>query len=408
MHMGESNQPDVPTNDRAPKSLQWWLCVANACVALCFYITTAHLGVGHRGDLGRMWMAGRLVAEGQGESLYDPVQQEATLRLYLDKDTIQDLHQKGIGWLTYPPVQGILYAPLGATSPAAAQWWMVQISLCAVILAAFGMSRATSGVVPASIVVLTLLFQPAFFCNVGSGQNATVTLAIVVVGWSLLQRDRSVLAGAVLGLLAYKPTWGLAVCWIPMVTGHPRAYLGMFASGMFLVIASIAICGAHVWAEWFEIARQVEVGYASHGDWVWARRDLVGLLEHGFGKVSSIVSWGITTCVVLLTALALHQRSGKSSERIQGSLLFCGVVLSCTKFMYYDILMATPAFLLAWSEWKQLTRARAFVLTILSSLFFGAFLFAYDTWPLCLPLETAATLGLWMWCIWLLMKRQAF
>ena len=404
---GESIQPDVTANDRAPKSLRWWLLIANVCVGLCIYIITAHLTVGHRGDLGRMWMAGRLVAEGRGASLYDPVQQEAALRTYLDEDTIEGLHMSGIGWLTYPPVQGILYAPFGATSPSSAQWWMVQISLCAVIIAAIGMSRVPSGGVPASVVVLTLLFQPAFFSNVGSGQNATVTLAIIVVGWSLLLRDRAVLAGAVWGLLAYKPTWGLAVCWIPIVTGYPKAYLGMFASGMVLVITSIAICGAHAWAEWFEIARQVEAGYASNSDWVWARRDLVGLLQHIFGGVSPIVSWGISAIVVLVTALVHNKRSCDISGRIQGSLLFCGVVLSCTKFMYYDILMATPAFLLAWSEWKQLTRAPALLLVILSSLFFGAFLIGYGAWPFCLPLETAATLGLWLWCIWLVMNRQA-
>ena len=123
--------------------------------------------------------------------------------------------------------------------------------------------------------------------------------------------------------------------------------------------------------------------------------------------VSPVVSWAFSAILVLITALILNKRSSDISGRFEGSLIFCAIVLSCTKFMYYDILMATPAFLLAWSEWKQLTRSSAVVLTLLSSLFFGAFLFAYNTWPLCLPLETAATLGLWLWSIWLLKNRQA-
>ena len=201
--MGEPIEPNVATSTSDPKSLGWWLLVANACCALCIYSISAGQTVGHRGDLGRMWIAGRFVAEGRGASLYDPVQQEAALRPYLDDDNIAGLHMKGIGWLTYPPVQGVLYAPLGATSPAAAQWWMVQISLCAVVVAAFGLSRIHSHGVSASVAILTLLLQPAFFSNVASGQNATVTLAIIVVGWGLLLRDRAILAGAVWGLLAY-------------------------------------------------------------------------------------------------------------------------------------------------------------------------------------------------------------
>ena len=407
LSMGEPIEPDVITSTSNPKSLGWWLLVANACCALCFYSISAGQTVGHRGDLGRMWIAGRIVAEGKGASLYDPVQQETALRPYLDDDNIAGLHMKGIGWLTYPPIQGVLYAPLGATSPAAAQWWMVQISLCAVVVAAIGLSRIHSHGVSASVAILTLLLQPAFFSNVASGQNATVTLAIIVVGWGLLLRDRAILAGAVWGLLAYKPTWALAVCWIPMATRHPKAYFGMFASGMFLVITSMALCGFQAWIDWFEIARKVEAGYASNPDWVWARRDLTGLIEHLWGVVSPVVSWAFSAILVLITALILNKRSSDISGRIEGSLLFCGVALSCSKFMYYDILMATPAFLLAWSEWKQLTRSSAVVLTLLSSLFFGAFLFAYNTWPLCLPLETAATLGLWLWSIWLLKNRQA-
>ena len=405
--MGVSIEPNVTSPPSDSKSLGWWLLVANASCVLCFYSFTAGQTAGHRGDLGRMWIAGHLVPEGRGASLYDTAQQEAALRPHLDNDTIAGLHMKGIGWLTYPPVQGLLYAPLGATSPASAQWWMVQISLCAVVVAAFGLSRTRNNHVSASVTVLTLLLQPAFLGNVASGQNATVTLAIIVVGWTFLLRDKTVLAGAVWGLLAFKPTWSLAVCWIPIATRHPRAYLGMFASGMFLVMASIAVCGPQAWIDWFEIARKVEAGYASNPDWRWARRDLVGLLEHVVGTLSPIVSWAVSGIVVVMTALILNKRASDIQGRLEGSLLFGGIVLSCTKFMYYDILMATPAFLLAWSEWPRLTRTSRSVLFILSSLFFGAFLLGNGAWPLCLPLETAATLGLWLWCIGLLLHGRS-
>ena len=366
----------------------------------------AHLTDGHTKDFGVQWMAGRIVAEGQGRLLYDPDQQEVVLRKQHDQDVVDDMHIDVIGgWLTYPPVQAVLYAPFGILSPPVAQWWMVQLSLGAVIATALALRRSISGGVPVSVAILTLLLQPAFFSNVAIGQNAAVTLAIIVVGWSLLVQGKDVSAGLVWGLLAFKPTWGLAICWVPLVTKHPKAYWGLMTSGLFLVMVSIVVCGGDAWGNWLEIARKIETGYSLEPKWVWMRRDLVGLVQHIFGQCSQLVSWGISGLVVLVTAVTLRKSSASVSNGIGGSLLFSAIVLTCPKFMYYDVLIATPAFLLAFSEWKNLTRTAVIVLVILATAFFWAFAFDFGAWPRSWPLETASTLGLWLWSIALLLMR---
>ena len=51
------------------------------------------------------------------------------------------------------------------------------------------------------------MLSPAALFDVGTGQNAFLTTAILVAGFGLLPR-RPILAGIVLGLLSYKPQSG--------------------------------------------------------------------------------------------------------------------------------------------------------------------------------------------------------
>ena len=397
---------DTSASLAGANSVRWLLIAGGAWAALCFYMMTAHLTDGHTKDFGVQWMAGRIVADGQGRRLYDPDYQEGVLRKQHDQPVVDKMQIKVIGgWLSYPPVQAILYTPLGILSPSAAQWWIVQLSLGAVIVTALALSRSINGAVPASVAILTLLLQPAFFSNIALGQNAAVTLAIIVVGWCLLVHGKDVSAGLVWGLLAFKPTWGLAICWVPLVTKHPKAYWGLMTSGLFLVMLSIVVCGGDAWGNWLEIARKIETGYSLDPTWVWMRRDLVGLGQHIFGQFSPLVSWGVSGMVALVTAVTLRKSSASVSGGLGGSLLFSAIVLTCPKFIYYDVLMATPAFLLAFSEWKTRTRTAGIVLMILAIGFFGAFAFDFGAWPLCWPLETASTLGLWLWSIALILMR---
>ena len=62
------------------------------------------------------------------------------------------------------------------------------------------------------------------------GQNAQFTLLILVWGWCLAAKGHELRAGAVWGLLAFKPVWAVAFLLVPIVLRRWRMLFGMVAA----------------------------------------------------------------------------------------------------------------------------------------------------------------------------------
>ena len=251
-----------------------------------------------------------------------------------------------------------------------------------------------------SAAVLSVLVQPAFFCNVGLGQNAAITLALIIGGWSLSKQGHPLAAGLVWGFLAYKPTWGIAVCWIPLVVGQPRAYVGMFLSAGALSLLTLPVCGVGAWISWFEVGHRVEAGYADALKWEWFRRDLTGLINQVFGATHPVWGWIAMASVVAVTAVVWRRSASNPLRPARDAVILSAIVLTCPRFMYYDILMATPAMVVALSGWKDLAKGARKVLLALILAYFAAWPLGFDVWPWFWPVETASILGVWLWCLW--------
>ncbi len=97
--------------------------------------------------------------------------------------------------------------------------------------------------------LLPLLAFPAVIWTVGLGQNALLTAAIFGAGLLLLER-RPTMAGAVLGLLCYKPHFGLLLPVAFLAGGYGRAMLGAVLSVTALVVLSAAVFGWSIWHDY--------------------------------------------------------------------------------------------------------------------------------------------------------------
>lgn len=372
-----------------------------AVAAVTFYAVTAHHTRGHEADFGKQWLAARLVVTGQGRQLYDLDRQRAEMRKHYSERIIDLLWVPGIGIPTYPPVQALLYAPLGALSPSRAQWVVVQISLLAVVLTGLCVRRMTAGAISCSAVVLAILLLPAFLFTVGLGQNSAVSLAIVAGGWSLLGTGRGFWAGALWGLLVYKPPWLLAVAWVPAVVARPRAYVGLALTSAVLITATLPFCGVESWIAWVELGERIESGYGSLPKWIWYRRDLTGLVRHTVSDDHAVLLGGIGIAgIVLVTTWTWRRGSGQfQTAGARAAAVVSAVVLTCPRFMFYDITLAALPSFLALSDWKQLGRlSRACLVGMLAAIWGGPLL-GYGTWPWFWPVETAGLVGLWIWSV---------
>ena len=379
-----------------------------ALAAVGFYVGTAHLTRGHEADFGKQWLAARLVATGQGRQLFDlGVQREELEKNYTPEAIDHGIWREGIGGPTYPPTFAVVFAPLGRLSPAAAQWAIVQISVLLVIVSARTLSRLTAGRISAEAATLATLCLPSFFLAVGVGQNSAISLAVFVIGFALLAERRDFAAGLVWGLFAIKPTWGLAIAWIPVVTLRPRAYLGMATSASALVVLTIPICGIHSWFDWLAVAGQTERYYQMLPRWTALSRDLPGLLrriEHG--SWVEFAGWVVVGLVIVATARTWwwrRQTSESSTSEMTGPravALLAAAVLSCPRFMFYDMTLAVVPFLVALAGWSEMRRGARWVVASLCGLMWVGTGFSYvSSAMLGIPLDTLALLLLWLWSV---------
>jgi hypothetical protein len=282
-----------------------------------------------------------------------------------------------VGGPLYPPVNALYYAPLGALSPQVAYRTFQVFGLLLGFLAALGLSQLSERRIWWPVAVVALMIYPGFGSNLKLGQNAVVSLTILVWGWGLLARGRQLAGGLAWGLLAFKPVWAAAFFLVPLLTGRWRMCLGMIASGSALVAFTLPLVGWHSWLHWLEIGRDAAKLYNVDHNWVFLSRDLWGIprrflldfnlpsserdvpltscfgisLER-YGLRLSVAGWiGVALLATAGGLLALAALVGRrQAKRVTGppaAFLLLGAWLCCFHFMYYDVLLtALPVFLL--------------------------------------------------------------
>jgi Glycosyltransferase family 87 len=376
-----------------------------AILAIGFYAGTAHLTRGYEADFGKQWLAARLVISGHGRQLFDLTTQRDELERNYGQDVIdRGIWRDGIGGPSYPPPLAILLAPLGWLSPRWAAWAMVELSIVAVVVSSGLLQRLTRDRIHWEVATLAILTMPSFFLAMGVGQNSALSLLILVSGLALLASHNCIWAGVVLGLFVYKPTWGFAICWIPAVIGRPRVYLGMITTTLVLVTISLPICGIESWWNWLRVARQTEVFYQTIPRWTALSRDLPGLLRRVEpGSHIELAGWCIVLTVVAVTAWTWKRIARRDAIQFGNpatTALLAGVILSCPRFMFYDMTLAVVPFLLALADWQRTGRVDRWILGILAGvLWLGTAIEYTRSSMLGPPIDTVAVIGLWLWSI---------
>jgi arabinofuranan 3-O-arabinosyltransferase len=212
------------------------ICLLGATLALGYLaaLITAWLG-GHflldgdgrpiANDFVNVWAAGRLALDGNPAAAYD-----WTLHKAAEVGAVGYDFPNYYGW-HYPPPFLFVAAAL-ATLPylvAALVWLVVTLAAYAVTLGGILGNRAG---------VLLALGFPAALWNVTAEQNGFLTATLIGGTLGLLERHPA-LAGLCLGLLSYKPQFGLL---FPIVLIADRRWLT-------IVVAALTV-GALAMASW--------------------------------------------------------------------------------------------------------------------------------------------------------------
>jgi alpha-1,2-mannosyltransferase len=157
----------------------------------------------------------------------------------------------------YPPTFLLLFLPFGMLPPA--------VSLAVFLLSGFIVLLAAASFYvgrgqPRWIVLFSLVLCPAVPFNVMTGQNAFFTGALLVGGFGLIGRF-PVLAGALLGILTFKPQLWLMVPVALLAARQWRAIAGAAASALILALVSLVVFGPDIWRAWLGLMTGTDEAY---------------------------------------------------------------------------------------------------------------------------------------------------
>src|SRR6185369_16944888 len=189
------------------------------------------------------------------------------------------------------------------------------------------------------------LATPAAFVNAYNGQNGCWTAALLGGGLCLLERRPGV-AGALFGLLIYKPQLGLLIP-LALIAGRQwRALASASVTAVLLIALSLALVGPAVWADYLHHADLLRRMAIEHGAGVWHRTISVFVLTRHLGAdvaAAYTVQALVAASAAAIVALAWWR---DAPANMRYTLLVLGTFLATPYVQDYDLVVG--AFVVVW------------------------------------------------------------
>jgi glycosyl transferase family 87 len=323
---------DIRTS-RPVELIGFGLCVANAVYLLASFVLGSWLidpaGHGIPTDFVNVWAAGRLVLDGQPSAAYDWTVHKAV------EDAIIGYPFDGYyAWLYPPPF--LFVAALLATLPFAA----AQAAWSFATFPAYVIAIRT--IVGDRIGLLLACAFPAILSNFMVGQNGFVSAALLGGALFFIER-RPVLAGCFLGLLTYKPQFGLLFPLVLIASGHWRVFWTAAVVGVLLNATSWAAFGTSTWIAFFHSLPMASQAILTEGQADWHKlQSLFGIVRSLGG--SEAFAWSLQCGLIVVIAILLCAMwRSRISFDLKAAALATGALLSTPYLYLYDyVTLAVP------------------------------------------------------------------
>lgn len=280
-------------------------------------------------DFSNVWSAGQMARTGRPAEAFDPALHYAEQQaIFADKKI------PFYGW-HYPPFF-LIVAALLAFVPYTLSWlvWMAATMPLYILV----MRRIIAG---GTALLATVAF-PAVFINFTHGQNGFLTAALA--GGALLALRRSEwLAGVLIGLLAYKPQFGLLIPIALAAGGYWRAFTSATATVLGLILLSLAVFGSDVWIGFFEHSAFTRTVVLEAGNTGWEKIQSVFSALRMWGAPVAVAYAGQGLVVLALAgSVAWLWRSNAAFELKAAGLMIAS--LAATPYLLdYDLVVMAPA-----------------------------------------------------------------
>jgi len=382
---------------RCPPSLRKRLWLGGGAVGL-FLLTLVVAGplFDCSGDAGKIglgydflpaYVAGHFARTGEFAKMYDRVAFSEMQAKVIREAELEMDGRYGAG--LNPPHFALLFAPLSALPyrTAAGVWLGINVALLAASMVLLARMLPAEGSLRGLVPLLLMASMP--FCQaMGHQQNTFLSLLLLTAAVSCWRAGLPFAAGAVTGLLFYKPQLGAVIALVLVADQGRRALLGLGLTGVVTLLFTVLLMPGALGEYLHTLPLNVDWIQNQH-QYNWGRQvTFLGfwrLLLQGRepGPVMLVVRllW-IACALVVAAALAVaFRRSRRAGARHAPDALIAASV-ACTPlllpyFMDYDLLLlAVTAVLMAAHVIRQggMSRAERWALRAWVALDLWAFL----------------------------------
>jgi hypothetical protein len=292
----------------------------------------------------------------------------------------------------YPPVFLLLVLPF-TKLPVAWSLFLSQLAQFAVLAWALRRLMPDKSYL---FFLIAVLLCPSVSNTVLAGSNAVLVTALIVGGFALMD-SKPFLAGALLGVVIFKPQFFPLLPLALMALQQSRALAGMIASIALLVLASVGLFGTQLWQDWINVYLHPQLVAGVNGtDWGHSWDESVSTCAALLGAPR----WLATVAQMLAGAAAIVAVWWAFQTRHPARLavLLCAVVLASPHVSNYDLLMPGVGALL----WLRTLPADTRPLTLILPL--GVWMAALYNPPRVMPLGLVTPLLL-LGLIWAFFRR---
>lgn len=294
-------------------------------------------------DFSDIYAAGRFIAQGHAAAAYDPARQHGEEQAIFGEAT------PFYGW-HYPPFFLLVAAPLGHLPylSALALWQAASFALYLAAMALLMRRLPLSGLRTRDWLLFAIAF-PAVFVNLTHGHNGFLTAALMTFALALLD-ERPLIAGLCIGLLVYKPQFGILIPLVLAATGRWRTFASATVTVLALAALVTALFGVDIWSAFLA---------STH----FTRTEVLEQGGTGFWKIQSVFAavrlWGgpvplayIVQGVVTLTVAVLLTRLWRSNAPFarKAAALPIAAILATPYSLDYDMMVLAPSIALLASD----------------------------------------------------------
>src|SRR6202163_1477004 len=280
-------------------------------------------------DFSNVYAAGSVTWQGRPAEAYEPALQHAA-----EKAVFGGREVPFYGW-HYPP----FFFAVAVLVAAVPYGWGLAIWLATGLAAYLAAIRA---ILPGKETLLIASAFPAVFVNIGHGQNGFLTAALLGGALQLLDR-RPWLAGVLIGLLAYKPQFGVLIPVALLAGGRWNTIGAAAATVAALVAISFVTLGSSVWHAFADSMTFTQTVVLEQGDTGWEKIQSVFSAARMWGAgVHSAYALQIALALMLAASLAWLWQSNAVFE-LKASALATASVLATPYVLDYDLVVLAVA-----------------------------------------------------------------